>query len=311
MSKINIQFAAQRLREEEIDETSATPGEGAYLTKPRAKRNTPKPTSGYKEVSGFRPGHSNLKVVQTKDLWNMNEAQTPEDEKKLRAILPLIQGNTELYNVFLGMMKDPYPHGYDEFYKMLPQEIRNQAPEPEEISQSTPTWSQKIKSFFRNENLSEVGNKSKSEDKLTYKTGEYIKVGDSVTTDKGDTGKVTGFQKASKDDEETVFITVTKQKNGGSVPVPNTGLFSNQLTLNNPKSEPIKEGIKRDIKNRNPSQQFHEAARMVNRKLQEINSILEYAAQIKGKLDESSRPNHLMEKMKKKTVSAYNKMRKL
>jgi hypothetical protein len=79
----NNQFHTQRLRES-IDETSATPAEGGYLTKPGAKKKSPKPTSGYKEVKGFRPGHSKLKIVEPKDLWNLNEATlSPESSKEL------------------------------------------------------------------------------------------------------------------------------------------------------------------------------------------------------------------------------------
>jgi hypothetical protein len=54
------------------------------LTKPGAKKKSPKPTSGYKEVKGFRPGHSKLKIVEPKDLWNLNEATlSPESSKEL------------------------------------------------------------------------------------------------------------------------------------------------------------------------------------------------------------------------------------
>ena len=314
ISKRDIVNITQKINNHySLEENSATPAEGAYLTKAGAKRQTPKATSGYKEVKGYRPGHSKLKIVEPKDLWNLNEAVATKDKENIKSILQLVKGDSELYDTFIGMMSEPYPHGYDEFYNMLPTDKQLQAPKPEELSQSDSTWSQKIKSFFgkKNEKLSEVGNKPESEDNLKYKTGEDIKVGDSVTTDEGDTGDVVGFQKASDDDEETIFVTLTKQENGSSTPVPNTPFFSHQLELNKSKSEPLKEGIKTEIKQRNKSQQFHEATKMVNKKLKEINNILEYAEQLKGELDESSRPNHLMEKMKREMVSAYNKMRKL
>lgn len=314
ISRRDIETIIQKIKEiYSLGEQSVTGAEGAYLTKAGAKRQPPKPTSGYKDIKGHRPGHSKLKIVEPKDLWDLNEVVATKDKENIKTILQLVKGDSELYRTFIGMMSEPYPHGYDEFYDMLPTDKQLQAPKPEELSQSDSTWSQKIKSFFgkKNENLSEIGNKTESEDNLKYETGEDIKVGDKVTTDEGDTGDVVGFQKASKDDEETVFVTLTKQKNGGSTPVPNTPFFSHQLELNKSKSEPLKEGIRTEIKQRNKSQQFHEATKMINKKLKEINNILEYAEQLKGDLDESARPNHLMEKMKRGMVSAYNKMRKL
>jgi len=77
--------------------------------------------------------------------------------------------------------------------------------------------------------------------------------------------------------------------------------------------EELKEGLTREIKVRSEAQQFKEAARMVNKKLKEVNSILEYASSIKTNLSESeaNSTSKLMENMKKKVVEAYKKMKNL
>jgi hypothetical protein len=242
----NNQFHTQRLRES-IDETSATPAEGGYLTKPGAKKNSPKPTSGYKDVKGFRPGHSKLKIVEPKDLWNLNETgEKPEPSKE-----------------------------------------------------------------------------------MDYPSGEKVEVGQKIRIDNEQIvngyGVITGFAQDA-DDNDVILVTVERD-NDSSIPREN---FPVQLSdiekMEDDKSMkdekpaqketppglyPLQEGIKTEIARRNKPQQFQEATKMINKKLKEINSILEYAEQLKGELDESSRPNHLMEKMKKGMVSAYNKMRKL
>lgn len=364
-SNFNIQFSTQRLREEEIEETSATPGEGAYLTKAGAKRQTPKATSGYKEVKGYRPGHSKLKIVEPKDLWNLNEAVATKDKENIKSILQLVKGDSELYDTFIGMMSEPYPHGYDEFYNMLPTDKQLQAPKPEELSQSDSTWSQKIKSFFgKRPQQEDLADSNEPPKVINYPNGEKVEVGQKIKINnkqiKDGYGVVTGF------DNQTILVRVDRDSQSSQprqdIPVDisdieqmedtiNEAIGSRKdeiLTLiqklsvqgklnqssqevliqwmNDPHSsedaiinylthlsggKSLKEGIRTEIKQRNKSQQFHEATKMVNKKLKEINNILEYAEQLKGELDESARPNHLMEKMKRGMVSAYNKMRKL
>jgi hypothetical protein len=77
--------------------------------------------------------------------------------------------------------------------------------------------------------------------------------------------------------------------------------------------EELKEGLTREIKVRSEAQQFKEAARMVNKKLKEVNSILEYAANIKSNLSEgeANASSKLMENMKQRVVEAYKKMKNL
>jgi hypothetical protein len=80
-----------------------------------------------------------------------------------------------------------------------------------------------------------------------------------------------------------------------------------------PDKEELKEGLTREIKVRSEAQQFKEATRMVNKKLKEVNSILEYASQIKSNLSEgeANSSSKLMENMKKRVVEAYKKMKNL
>ena len=302
----NNQFHTQRLRES-IDETSATPAEGGYLTKPGAKKNSPKPTSGYKDVKGFRPGHSKLKIVEPKDLWNLNESQFKEivlrsDKDKIQQLLTKVKDiYPKLYDKFIGWMADPYPHDYSEFQDSLPPELA----------------------------MNETGEKPQPSKEMDYPSGEKVEVGQKVRIDNEQIvngyGVITGFAQDA-DDNDIILVTVERDDDS-SIPREN---FPVQLSdiekMEDDKSMkdekpaqketppglyPLQEGIKTEIARRNKPQQFQEATKMINKKLKEINSILEYAEQLKGELDESSRPNHLMEKMKKGMVSAYNKMRKL
>ena len=77
--------------------------------------------------------------------------------------------------------------------------------------------------------------------------------------------------------------------------------------------EPIKEGLKTEIKVRSKKQQFQEATKLANKKLREINSILEYASNLKSDLNETeySSSSKAMESMKKNIAEAYKKMKSL
>jgi hypothetical protein len=52
---------------------------------------------------------------------------------------------------------------------------------------------------------------------------------------------------------------------------------------------------------------------MVNKKLREVNDVLEYAERLKGELSESgeSPSLKLMEKARKRMISAYTKMKRI
>lgn len=75
----------------------------------------------------------------------------------------------------------------------------------------------------------------------------------------------------------------------------------------------LKEGIKTEIAKRNKSQQFNEAAKLANKKLKEVNAILEYASKLKLELHETGNAptNRLMEKIKSSVVEAYKKIKEL
>ena len=77
--------------------------------------------------------------------------------------------------------------------------------------------------------------------------------------------------------------------------------------------EPLQEGIKTEIAKRNKSQQFNEAAKLANKKLKEVNAILEYASKLKLELHETGNAptNRLMEKIKSSVVEAYKKIKEL
>jgi hypothetical protein len=77
--------------------------------------------------------------------------------------------------------------------------------------------------------------------------------------------------------------------------------------------EPLQEGIKTDITRRNKSQQFNEAAKLANKKLSEVNAILEYASKLKVELNEAGNApsTRLMEKIKISVIEAYKKIKEL
>ena len=285
----NNQFHTQRLRES-IDETSATPAEGAYLTKPGAKNKSPKPTSGYKEVKGYRPGHSKLKIVEPKDLWNLNETgEKPEPSiemdypsgEKVEVGQKVRIDNEQIvngYGVITGFAQD----ADDNDIILVTVERDDDSSIPRE---NFPVQLSDIEKMEDEKPLQE-GNKTDEILTLIKQLKQSGKL-----KPEAQQAIIQWMQHPSASEDEIIRVL---RLYGGS-----------------PNKTSIQEGIKTEIARRNKPQQFQEATKMINKKLKEINSILEYAEQLKGELDESSRPNHLMEKMKKGMVSAYNKMRKL
>lgn len=235
------------LKDLEIEEMSVTGGE-AYLPgldvpekkykygyTQKVKEDT---NSGYKEVKGFRAGHTKDKGgFQYKDLWNVNEReQTKLDD---------------------------------------------------------------------------------------FKIGDKVKIDKSVN----DSWKNDGFGQIVSFEGDLVTVNVTS--GGGSTfarqmtfPKDKLSLQSGEIKKQEKKEkkkekemekEPIKEGIKTEIRVRNKAQQFKEAAKLANKKLREVNSILEFASQIKPNLNEAEygSSSKLMENMKKAVAEAYKKMKGL
>jgi hypothetical protein len=283
MSNFNNQFATQKLRETvEVEETSTTTGSGPYLTKPGAKQHTPIPTSGYKKVKGLRPGHSKITIVEPKDLWNLNEEDFKEvvaksDKDKVEKLLNIVKGkDPQLYNKFLYWMSEPYPHDYDEFSKEA--------------------------------GINEVGVKDTPEKVIKYTNGENIVKGDKVKISTDTVKDGYGFVSGFKDDK--ILVTVERDK-GSSQPRENFPVNPEEIEK---REDNLQEGVKTEIVKRDKSQQFHEATKLVNKKLKEINSILEYASELKTHLSEDASYKYnqpLMEKVKGRVVSAYKKLKDL
>jgi len=244
--------------------------------------------SGYQAVKGFRAGHTKDKGgFQYKDLWNLNEDQFNElvlrqDKDKVEKLLAYVKDKApDLYNRFLGWMSEPYPHDYEEF-------------------------------------AAAAGINEREE----TKQGEF-KIGDKVEIvgkwpDKS-YGQVISF------DDDLVAVNVTK--GGGSTFTRKMMIPHDQLRLQGSeikkkekkekkkevKKEPIKEGLKTEIKVRSKKQQFQEATKLANKKLREINSILEFASNLKSDLNETeySSSSKTIESMKKSIAEAYKKMKSL
>jgi hypothetical protein len=298
----NNQFHTQRLRES-IDETSATPAEGGYLTKPGAKKKSPKPTSGYKEVKGFRPGHSKLKIVEPKDLWNLNEATlSPESSKELN--YPNGE-KIEVGHKVRIIKSNQIKNGYGTIIGF--EHPPSQKSDTEEDSIIVDVDKDKNSTFDR---------------VLPFKKSDIEKMEkDTPEQEKGP------LQEGNKTDE---ILTLIKQlKQSGKLkpeaqqvimqwmqhPSASEDEIIRVLRLygGSPNKTSIQEGIKTEIARRNKPQQFQEATRMVNKKLKEINNILEYAQTLQSDLNEGEGVNFssLMEKVKKGMVSAYAKMKQL
>jgi len=169
------------------------------------------------------------------------------------------------------------------------------------------------------------------ETSLEDKKGVEIKVGDRVkilSNPKGGFGEVIGF------DEKKASVKVTQ--GGGSTYERPASYFPKEIEKvedekeetkqkkpkeTSPEEIPIKENYARfrnETKTRSKSQQFHEAAKMVEKKLREINKILEYTSKLKSELFEDencnecySRTGKVMEKITKNIAEAYSKVKKI
>jgi hypothetical protein len=240
--------------------------------------------SGYTDVKGFRPGHTKDKGgFIYKDLWNLNEDQfneliSREDKDKVEKLLTYVKDKApDLYRRFLGWMSEPYPHDYEEFAAAA--------------------------------GINEREEKESGE----FKIGDKVEI-INMWPDKS-YGQVVSF------DDDLVAVNVTK--GGGSTFVRQMMIPHEKLRLQNSEikkqekkemeKEPIKEGLKTEIKVRSKKQQFQEATKMANKKLKEINSILEFAQSLKTDLQEveCDSCSRMMENMKHNIAEAYKKMKTL
>jgi hypothetical protein len=278
----------------EIEENSVTTGGEAFLPgldvpekKYKAgytKRVKESENSPFKDVKGFRPGHTKDKGgFQYKDLWDLNEDQFNElisrqDKDKVEKLLDLVRDKApDLYRKFLSWMSEPYPHDYEEFAAATGVNEREQKESGE------------------------------------FKIGDKVEI-INMWPDKS-YGQVVSF------DDDIVAVNVTK--GGGSTFTRQMMIPRDKLKLqgseekkkekDDMEKEPIKEGLKTEIKVRSKKQQFQEATKMVNKKLKEINSILELAKDLKTDLNEveCESCNRMMENMKRNVAEAYKKMKDL
>jgi hypothetical protein len=158
----------------------------------------------------------------------------------------------------------------------------------------------KDKGGFQYSDLWDV-NEGEENEKFGFSIGEKVKV--DVNKPKNASGVITGFE------GDNVFINVT---GGGNSTYDRPMVFHNSKVKK--MEDNLQEGIKTEIKVRNSHQQFQEAVKLANKRLREVNSILEYASQLKTSINEDGTEvgNHkIMEKLKKNVVSAYGKLKNL
>lgn len=108
----NNQFATQKLREENVDETSVSSGVGAYQVKTKkAGQDTYKKHKGERTTGGYI----------YKDLWeieNIEEILTQQDYEKAKSLLDRIRDKD--YNLFmalLALVTSEQPHTYSDMEK--------------------------------------------------------------------------------------------------------------------------------------------------------------------------------------------------
>jgi len=113
---------------------------------------------------------------------------------------------------------------------------------------------------------------------------------------------------------------VVKDISGADVTVVFSELGLNVL-VNDSNLESLNENyhrFKREALTRTKPQQMHEAAKMIHKKLEEINRLLEYTNQMRGELSEGEEQmeyrhntKKLFEKINTKVVEAYTKLKKI
>lgn len=139
--------------------------------------------------------------------------------------------------------------------------------------------------------------KDKKEDAMIkeIKHEDSVKIIDKDSRYFGRTGKVHDIH-----DDNTAMIIVNAPGNP-------------MTTIEVSKLKSLNEGFKRDIKVRNKSQQLKEATKLVKKKLREVNSILEYAKNLKSGLQENECEScsRMMESIKMSIAEAYKKMKEL
>ena len=277
-------YEGEDWQEVNMEEMSVSSGAGAYLPGLDVPEKKYKAgykediNSGYKKVKGFRPGHSKITIVEPKDLWNLNEEQFKEivarsEESKIQKLLDLIKDKNEKL--------------YLKFLGWMSEPYPHSYDEFEMAAQGI--------------------NEREETEKFGFKIGDKVNIEDEWP-DVG-YGDVVGFE----DDN----IKVTVRKGGGSTftrtMVFHPSKLAHQKSDDKEDMETLKEGLKTEIKVRSKKQQFQEATKMANKKLKEINSILEFAESIKTDLHEveCESCSRMMESMKRNIAEVYKKMKNL
>jgi hypothetical protein len=272
----------QEVTMEEMSTSSAAGAYNASLNATPKKYKGPEfkedVNSGYKKVKGFRPGHSKITIVEPKDLWNLNEEQFKEiiarsEESKIQKLLDLVKNKNEKL--------------YLKFLGWMSEPYPHSYDEFETAAQGI---------IERQET-----------EKFGFKIGDKVNIVDEWP-DTG-YGDVIGFE------EDNVKVIV--RKGGGSTfsrdMIFHPSKLEHQKSDDKDDMETLKEGLKTEIKVRSKKQQFQEATKMVNKKLKEINTILEFAQGLKTDLQEieCNSCSRMMENMKHDIAEVYKKMKTL
>jgi hypothetical protein len=107
----NNQFATQKLREDQVEETSVSSVVGVYQQKNRPKKDTYKKQKGERTTGGY----------VYKDLWeneNIDEILTQADYDKAKVLLDKIKDKDHnLFMALLSLVTSETPHSYSDMEK--------------------------------------------------------------------------------------------------------------------------------------------------------------------------------------------------
>ena len=334
---MNNQFQTQHLRNTKVQETSATgggttggaaftPGAGEqYATtkilKKKVKEDAPMLAHGKADISTYTQdnfkkveGHANLKSIEPKDLWGtlptamseeLEEIISRKTKEKLDGVLQRVKDSSpKIYDYILDLIADIYPH--DDEVEALVAKASIQEIEEE----GSPHIPDNIAKFAQRKGVTDVVNQ------VAHWAEKYGK-------------RIVGGTAIGKN-YSTLILDLTHQ--GGEVRI-NTD--TDEIEINDQDvvdyesfadaidslTDSLNENyhrFKRQTKERSKQDQYHEAIKAINKKLDEVNRILEFTSRMKEELSEGdgvlemkSRTAKTLNKTKTKVAEAYKKLKHL
>lgn len=283
--------------------------QAANLKKPGVQEDAPMLAAGKADIStytqdGFKKteGHPKLKSIEPKDLWDtlptamseeLEETILKATKEKLDGILGVIKDkNPKIYDYILDLITDIYPH--DDEVEALVAKASIQEIGLDSLTEPI------------NEGLgNEIGD-------TVYFRGD---IGEKYPTSQGYYGVIEDVIPARNYNMMAIYQVVVYDKNGNEIRTVKGDWtnFTSKKSINENYNR-----FKKETKIRPKQDQYHEAIKAVNKKLDEVNRILEFTTRMKEELSEGeetlevkSRTAKTMDKLKTKIAEAYKKLKHL